>query len=182
LTTPLVITVFGSSRPRPGEEEYERALEVGAALAHEGFRVCTGGYGGIMEAAARGAKGAGGSTIGVTTRAFPGKKANRWVDEVIVADSLITRLEKLMTLGAAYVVLKGGTGTLLELAAVWEFMNKELMREKPILLVGPFWAGVVATLRDELAWEGGNDPTRSVTLTDAPADSGRILREKLSLF
>ena len=61
-----IVTVFGSSRPGEGDEEYLLAYEVGKNLALNGFTVCNGGYAGIMEASARGAKEAGGKTIGVT--------------------------------------------------------------------------------------------------------------------
>jgi len=82
-----------------------------------------------MEASARGAKEAGGKTIGVTFN-IKGRAANSWIDEQIHVPALIDRMMKLVELGDAYVVLKGGTGTLLELAAVWEFINKGLLAEK----------------------------------------------------
>jgi len=139
LTQPnKVVTVFGSSRPAPNDPEYRQAYELGAALAHAGFAVCNGGFGGTMEASARGAREAGGHTIGVITTAFGKRSANRWIEEVIEQESLLARMMKLIELGDAYVVLKGGTGTLLELSAVWELMNKGLMSEKPICILGGF--------------------------------------------
>jgi uncharacterized protein (TIGR00730 family) len=174
-----IISIFGSSHPVPGDVEYSTALEVGRELARAGFVVCSGGYTGIMEACSRGAKEAGGKTIGVISDAFPGKPANQWVDDVIILDSLINRLMKLMTLGEAYVVLKGGTGTLLELAAVWEFMNKRLMREKPIILAGTFWSGVIETLSTELEWEGLGDAARYFRVAESPKECSGILRELL---
>jgi uncharacterized protein (TIGR00730 family) len=147
-----IITVFGSSRPREGEAEYAIAYDVGKELGQAGFSICNGGYGGIMEASAKGAKAAGGSTIGVTAAIFQ-RSANKWIDREIHTATLIDRLMKLVELGDGYVVLKGGTGTLLELAAVWEFVNKGIMKEKPIMIVGDFWNVVVETLRSELLWE-----------------------------
>jgi hypothetical protein len=179
--------VFGSSRPVPDDPEYRLAHDVGRELAAAGFVVCNGGYGGMMEASARGAKEApsspvepGRRTIGVIASAFAGRSANRWIDRVIVVDSMVDRLLKLISLGDAYVVLKGGTGTLLEFAAVWEFMNKRVMQEKPIVIVGPFWDGVVKTLRDELAWEGLTECTKYVTVTATPAECARVLRSRFS--
>lgn len=176
-----VISLFGSSRPQPGDQEYALAKETGFLLARAGFAVCNGGYGGIMEASARGAREAGGKTLGIICSAFPGRKANEWIDEVIIEESLISRLMKLMTLGDAYVILKGGTGTLLELAAVWEFMNKQLMQEKPIVLVGDFWAGVVGTLKEEMEWEGLEDATRYVTIVPSAASCVNVLQQKLEV-
>jgi uncharacterized protein (TIGR00730 family) len=174
-----VVSLFGSSRPQPGDPEYALAKATGFLLARAGFVVCNGGYGGIMEASARGAKEAGGKTLGIICSAFPGREANGWIDEVIIEESLINRLMKLMTLGDAYVILKGGTGTLLELAAVWEFMNKRLMQEKPIVLVGDFWAGVVGTLKEEMEWEGLEDATRYVTIVPSAESCVTVVQQKL---
>lgn len=174
-----IVSIFGSSRPVQGDPEYAVAMETGEKLALAGFTLCNGGYGGIMEASARGAKQAGGKTIGVICAAFPGRKANAWVDDVIVEESLINRLMKLMALGDAYVILKGGTGTLLELAAVWEFTNKGLMLEKPIVLVGDFWTGVVETLKEEMEWEGPADATRYVSIVPSAAACAAALGERL---
>lgn len=175
-----IVTVFGSSRPEPTDPEYLLALELGKALARTGFTVCNGGFGGTMEASARGAREAGGHTIGVITTAFGKRSANRWIEEVIEQESLIDRMMKLIDLGDAYVVLKGGTGTLLELSAVWELMNKGLMREKPICVLGGFWNGVVGTLKEELAWEGRGDCTRYVVSAATPEECVQMLVERLA--
>jgi uncharacterized protein (TIGR00725 family) len=159
-----VITVFGSSRPRPGDAEYDIALSLGAALAHAGFAVCNGGYGGIMEASARGAKESGGETVGVICSAFAGKHANPWIDTVIREESLMTRLMKLVEIAHGYVILKGGTGTLLELATIWELMNKGIMAEKPIVV-----------LKEELAWEGAEDCTKFVVVVQSAEECIQVL-------
>lgn len=174
------VTVFGSSRPKEGEEEYEVAYELGAALARAGFVVCNGGFGGSMEASARGAKEAGGKTIGVTFTALGPRRANAWIDQVIQEETLIHRTMKLVELGDAYIILKGGTGTLLELAVVWEFINKGLMHEKPIVILGSFWQGVVTTLNDELAWEGLEKCTRYVRSAPSAEEAVRLLNHRLS--
>ncbi len=76
----LVVTVFGSSRPREGAADYEEARVLGRALAKHGFCVCSGGYGGVMEAVSRGAKEASGKTYGVTAEFFKTAKLNAWID------------------------------------------------------------------------------------------------------
>jgi len=173
-----VITVFGSSRPIEGDEEYQLAYEVGKQLSLAGFTVCNGGFGGIMEASARGAKEAGGMTIGVTFN-IKSRAANSWIDENIHVPALIDRMMKLVELGDAYVVMKGGTGTLLELAAVWEFINKGLLAEKPIVIIGDFWSGVVATLREELLWEGVGDCTKFIHCVSSPIECASFLKRQL---
>lgn len=173
----FVVTVFGSSKPREGDAEYETAQEVGRRLAEAGFTVCNGGYGGIMEASARGAKEAGGVTIGVVARIFS-TVSNPFIDRKIVENSLVDRLMKLIELGDAYVVLKGGTGTLVELALVWELMNKRLAAEKPIVVVGSFWSPVIKTLNEDLAYEGSGFATKHVTVVSTPKKCVEVLKKR----
>ena len=79
----FVVTVFGSSRPREGEPDYEEARVLGRALARHGFTICSGGYGGVMEGVSRGAKEAGGRTYGVTAEFFKAAKLNAWKNSAV---------------------------------------------------------------------------------------------------
>lgn len=137
-----MIAVFGSSHPLPGEPDYEEARLVGSELASRGFSVCTGGYGGVMEAALRGARESGGRTVAVTA-AFFRKESNAWADEGCVVETWQERLFELIRLGDGYIVCKGGTGTMAELAVVWEMLNKQVMRAKPLAVLGDFWAPII---------------------------------------
>ena len=141
----VIVTIFGSSRPAQGSAAYQTAQELGAALAHAGFAAATGGYGGTMEAVSRGAREAGGNVIGITAEVFR-SPANAWVEEEIRVPTWQDRLFKLVELGAGYVVLPGGTGTLVELAVAWEWINKGLLRLKPLIVLGEFWLPVVKTI------------------------------------
>jgi uncharacterized protein (TIGR00730 family) len=168
-----VITVFGSSRARPGDGEYADAQRLGELLGERGWTLCNGGHEGTMEAAARGAKERGGRTIGVTISMYQPPNRNAWLDQEIVAESLFARLEQLVTLGEAYVVLRGGIGTLLELALVWNLVQSPEYAQKPILLVGPSWEQVAATLRAALPMR--REESRSLTLVPNVADAVRRL-------
>ncbi len=138
------ITIFGTGRAKAGEPAYVLAHEVGGVLAEAGFTIANGGYGGTMLAAAEGAAKAGGQVIGVTCSAFKSSRSNEFVTDEIVTASLDERLDTLIKLGQAYVVLPGGTGTLLELAKVWELKNKGFLAgDKPVILVGEFWKPLV---------------------------------------
>jgi len=139
------VTVFGSSRPAPGSEAYETARRLGAALARAGFAVSSGGYGGVMEGVSRGAREAGGKTIGVTAAVFR-SAANAWVEEEIRVATWQERLLKLVELGDGYVVLPGGTGTLVELAVVWEWINKGFLAARPVVVLGEFWRPVIEVI------------------------------------
>jgi uncharacterized protein (TIGR00730 family) len=116
------------------------AESLGRELAENGFSIVNGGYGGTMLAAGKGASEAGGHVIGVTCTAFNRGKANAYVKEELSTACLAERLAKLIELGDAYLVLPGGTGTLLEVADVWEHKNKGFANaDKPIILIGAFW-------------------------------------------
>lgn len=142
-----VISVFGSSRPREGDAEYAGAQSLGAELARKGFVVCNGGYGGVMEAVSRGAKEAGGKTLGVTAEFFQ-LRANAWIDEEVRVKSWQDRLFELIKRGHGYVTCPGGTGTLVELAVVWEMLNKSVMKQRPTVVVGEFWRPVIERVRE----------------------------------
>lgn len=138
------ITIFGTGRTKPGDAAHTLAYKTGKLLAQAGFTIANGGYGGTMLAAAKGAAEAGGKIIGVTCSAFKGSEANEYISREIVTDSLDERLDTLINLGQGYVVLPGGTGTLLELAKVWELKNKGFLQaQKPIILVGGYWKPLV---------------------------------------
>ena len=142
-----IVTIFGTGKTKPGDSAYQLAYETGRLLAEAGFTIANGGYGGTMEASAKGAAQAGGQTIGVTCSAFTAK-ANKYISRAVTTDSLPQRLDTLIESGAAYVVLPGGTGTLLELAKVWELENKGFLKEnRPIILVGEFWKPLVDLIR-----------------------------------
>lgn len=145
-----VITIFGSSQPADGSAAYATALELGKAVADAGWTVCNGGYGGTMEAAARGAVDAGGHTIGVTLSKVGRGKPNAYIRQEVPTFDLLQRLNTLVRLGRAYVVLPGGTGTGLELMLVWELLNKGLLKRRgPLILLGEHWSALVECVQRE---------------------------------
>lgn len=177
-----MVTVFGSSRPREGDADYEEARILGRALAKHGFSVCSGGYAGVMEAVSRGAKEAGGKTVGVTADFFKSAKLNAWVDEEVRMKTWEDRLFELIRRADAFVACKGGTGTLVELAVVWEMLNKRVMPGKPFAVLGNFWEPVVDRVRQvELGhpapWGEANGPL--VYVAETPGDVANHLTTKL---
>jgi len=147
-----IITVFGSSLPVEGDEQFIFAEELGKELAKNNFNVCTGGFGGIMNAVSKGAVLNGCKAIGVTVDLW-NAKPSKYLTEEIKCKTLFERIEKLISLGDGYVVLQGGTGTLLELAVVWEFMNKNMLKEKPIVIHSPMWEEIVSVMEKQIIFE-----------------------------
>ncbi|MHB8541040.1 MAG: LOG family protein [Candidatus Acidiferrales bacterium] len=177
-----VITVFGSSRPREGDSHYALAQNLGAALAARGFTVCSGGYGGVMEAVSRGAKESGGRTRAVTAEFFRAR-ANRWVDEEVRVATWQERLFELVRVGSGYVACPGGTGTLVELAVVWEMINKRVMRDKPFVALGNFWQPIIDRVREvevghASTW--GESTERLIHFAQEPSHAADYLASKLS--
>lgn len=142
------VVVFGASKCKPGEKAYRVATELGAAVARRGWTLVNGGYGGAMLASAQGAAGAEGHVIGVTCSFFRGKP-NPHLAEQVVCDDMHARLKSLIELGDAYIVMPGSTGTLAELALVWELVNKGLIPARPILCWGDFWRPVIEIFANE---------------------------------
>ena len=147
------VTIFGSSLPTQGTPAYAQAFRLGRLLAEAGFAVCNGGYAGLMEASARGAREAAGHTVGVTCAIWP-FPANAWIAEEVRTRSFSERIMTLIERGDAYLALPGGTGTLAELALSWEMMNKASLSKtvggrKPLLAISPYWQPLIDCLNQE---------------------------------
>ena len=147
-----IITIFGSSRPTEDSKEYQEAESLGEKLSAAGFSLCTGGYRGTMEAVSKGASQSDANIIGVTSAIFS-PTPNQYVNMQVHTMTPYERLQKLVELGDGYIILKGGTGTLVEFALVWELMNKNIIAQKPIIVATDFWKPVVELLDKELAFE-----------------------------
>ena len=146
------ITVFGSSLPVEGEEQFIFAETLGRELAKNNFNVCSGGFGGIMNAVSKGTASAGGKAIGVTVdlwNAIP----SPFLTEEIKCETLFERIEKLILTGDGFVILQGGTGTMLELATVWELINKGMLNSKPIVTHSQMWKGIVEVMEKQIVTE-----------------------------
>lgn len=168
-----IVTIFGTGRAKPGDEIFTLAYETGRLLAQAGFTIANGGYGGTMLATSKGAAEAGGEVIGVTCSAFKSSKPNEFVTREVLTQSLDERLKKLVELGQAYIVLQGGTGTLLELATVWELKNKGFLdADRPIILVGRFWKPLV-----DLIATDDPDSNRYVEMVNDPKGIVQVIRK-----
>ncbi len=176
---PREVAVFGSSQTPEGTLEWEEAETVGATLARAGFGVITGGYGGTMEAVCRGARSAGGHTLGVTAPAlFPGRSgANPHVTEVIEALTISQRIGVMLERASGVIALAGSIGTAAELLVAWNHNHigrRNGGRSIPTVAVGSVWAEITRTLVDEAGAHPGD------IHLEATADSALVwLIEKL---
>ncbi len=145
------VAVFGSSQTGIDSEDWADAVKVGARLAAAGVAVITGGYGGTMEAASLGAATAGGKVIGVTAPTlFPGRSGeNSYVDELIEAPTLSSRIDFMMQRADATITLAGSLGTATELLTAWNmnFIARRVGgRPFPSVAVGAQWQKVADAL------------------------------------
>lgn len=138
-TSTRCIAVFGSAIVAEDSEEYAIAQELGRVLGGQGWRIISGGYDGVMAAASQGAKSVGAHTTGVVSSVFAGRTPNAWLDETITVDSYLERLLTLIRAADAYIALPGGTGTLAEVALVWELQRKGDIPKRPVILYSEFW-------------------------------------------
>ena len=169
-----IITIFGSGEINSKDPLYGETEQIGKLLAENGFMVCCGGYGGTMEAVCKGAKSVNGKTIGITID-YPGNVPNDYVDENVVMPNWVERLMELIAIGDSYVVLKGGSGTLVEISAVIEMMNKKIMKQKLLIFYGDFWKSVIETLKNESEKLNGL-LNENVKFVNRPEDIANLLK------
>src|SRR5438067_9902420 len=134
------VTVFGSARIKPGDPHYELARKMGAAIARLGFTVITGGGPGIMEAANRGGKEAGGRSVGCTIELASEQPTNIYLDRCVRMHYFFARKTLLVKYSYAFVVMPGGAGTLDELFEALTLIQTGKIKNFPIVIMGTdYW-------------------------------------------
>jgi uncharacterized protein (TIGR00730 family) len=134
------VVVFGSSRTLAGNPNYDLAQKLGGALARRGVEVRCGGYAGVMEGVAEGAKAALGRVVGCTLDWFEDSRTpNEHLDEVISSPDLSTRVEILLEGTSAAIALPGGIGTLNEVFWLWTLLLHGKGAERTLVLLGEPW-------------------------------------------
>jgi uncharacterized protein (TIGR00730 family) len=153
------VTVFGSARFGESHRYYQLAREIGTALARAGFAVMTGGGSGVMEAANRGAREAGGLSLGCNITLPREQRPNSYLDRFIQFDHFFARKVMLVKYSTAFVVMPGGFGTLDEAFEIATLMQTGKLERFPLIAVGgEFWDGLVAFVRDTMLAQGTVSP------------------------
>jgi uncharacterized protein (TIGR00730 family) len=172
------VTVFGSARLGPTHRYYGLAREIGAALARAGFAIMTGGGPGIMEAANRGAKEAGGLSLGCNITLPREQKPNAWLDRFIQFDHFFVRKVMLVKYSCAFVVLPGGFGTLDEVFEIATLLQSGKLERFPLIGVGSeFWNRFAGFMREGLLAERtiGPEDLTLIQCADTAEDVVRIV-------
>jgi uncharacterized protein (TIGR00730 family) len=174
------VTVFGSARFTEEHPYYQVAREIGAELARAGFAVLTGGGGGIMEAANRGAKEAGGLSLGCNIQLPREQKPNRYLDKFILFQHFFARKVMLVKYSSAFVVMPGGFGTLDEAFEIATLMQTNKIEHFPLIAVGgTFWEKFVAFVSDTMLDEGtiSIEDVHFIHRVDTAQDVIRVIRD-----
>jgi uncharacterized protein (TIGR00730 family) len=171
------VTCFGSARTAPDDVLYGRGMELGAALARRGVAVITGGGPGMMEAANRGCREAGGLSVGCNIE-LPNEQAfNEWVEVGVEFRHFFVRKIMFVKYAQGFVIFPGGYGTLDELFEALTLSQTGKIEHFPIVLFGrAYWSGLLAWLRDHTLEQGMLSPgdIERVRITDDPEEAADL--------
>ena len=173
------ITVFGSARFQPDHPYYALTREVGARIAQARFTVMTGGGPGLMEAANRGAKDAGGVSVGCNIVLPQEQKPNRYLDKFVEFRYFFVRKMMLVKYSYGFVAAPGGFGTLDELFEVATLIQTGKIKNFPVVLLGvEYWSPLVAFLRQSVLSHAAiaTRDLEALLLTDSPAEAVAHIR------
>jgi uncharacterized protein (TIGR00730 family) len=145
-----IVTIFGGAKCVESDVEYAQARRVGQLLAQSGFTICTGGYLGVMEAASRGAREAGGRVLGIVMNQFKAEP-NRFLTDKVATPHFYERLQRLITRSVGFIAIRGGMGTVTELSLVWNKIQTRVIEPRPLVLLGDCWPPVVEQWQRSLA-------------------------------
>jgi len=153
------VTIFGSARFGETHPHYDVARELGRRVSRMGFTVMTGGGPGLMEGANRGAREAGGFSVGCNIELPLEQAPNRYLDRFVTCHYFFVRKVLLFKYSYAFVCLPGGLGTLDELCEALTLIQTGKVKNFPVVLVGTaYWAPFISLLR-EMITHGAISPT-----------------------
>ncbi|WP_281171358.1 TIGR00730 family Rossman fold protein [Desulfatirhabdium butyrativorans] len=145
------VSIFGSARVKPEEEAYKQAEALGARFAKQKIAVITGGGGGIMEAANKGAAEAGGVSVGMNIHLPFEQKPNPYANVQIEFKYFFIRKVMFVKYAMAYIVMPGGLGTLDELFEAVTLIQTHRIKPFPVILMGSdYWSGLIQWIKKHL--------------------------------
>ena len=178
------VTIFGSARTGPEHPAYQLVRSVAAALGQAGYAIITGGGPGLMEAANRGARDAGATSIGCNIELPHEQGANPYVDISLNFHHFFARKVMFVRYAQAFVVAPGGFGTLDELFEVLTLIQTGTVQNFPAVLIGDGeWEGMLSWLRDRALPDGriDSDDLTGLHISTDPDEIVRIVEQSRRL-
>ncbi len=174
------VTIFGSARVKSTHPYYKMADEIAYQLVQHGYGVVTGGGPGIMEAGNRGARRAGGKSVGLNIYLPHEQKGNPYIDpdKLITFDYFFVRKVMFVKYSQGFIVMPGGFGTIDELSEALTLIQTKKIGRFPIVLVGKkFWGGMIDWIKKVLVSEAmiSEDDLDLFNIVDTPEDAVKVI-------
>jgi uncharacterized protein (TIGR00730 family) len=178
------VSIFGSSRLKPGSKYYKLGEEIAFRLAKAGYAIITGSGPGLMEAANKGARRAKGKSIGLNIQIPLEQKPNEYVDTLLDFRYFFVRKVMFVKYAKAFVILPGGYGTLDEFTEAVNLIQTARIDTFPVILVGKsYWKGMVDWL-EETVVKSGCVYKKELKIFSVVDEPGEVVKEikKFYLF
>jgi len=178
------VSIFGSTRVKPGDEVYQKAERIGQLLAENGFSVITGGGPGVMEAANKGAAATGGKSIGLNIELPFEQKPNPYANITLSFRYFFVRKVMFVKYAMAYIILPGGFGTMDELLESVTLIQTHKIKPFPVILVGSnYWKGLLEWIREVVLKEGKISPSdlEILQMIDEPEEIVKAIKKMVIL-
>ena len=178
------VSIFGSARVGPQDPTYRAAETLGAMFARNGFAVITGGGGGVMEGANKGAAEAGGTSVGLNIHLPHEQIPNKYANICVEFKYFFVRKAMFLKYASAYIALPGGFGTLDEVFESITLIQTQRIRPLPMILVGAdYWNGLLDWVRQNLEKRGLISPhdLDIIQVIDDPADVVQAVKGALKI-
>lgn len=173
------VSVFGSARTRPDHPDYQAAVIIGRRCVEEGFAVITGGGPGIMEAANRGARDAGGVSVGLNIELPHEQKPNPFANKQLGFRHFFVRKVMFLKYAVASIICPGGVGTLDEFFEAMTLIQTRKIKSFPVFLVNSgYWGGLIEWMKRNLVLGGmvDHEDMALFHLIDDPEEAIRELK------
>ncbi|MEJ2024187.1 MAG: TIGR00730 family Rossman fold protein [Deltaproteobacteria bacterium] len=176
------VTIFGSARVKPNDDDYLKTVQIARLLVENGFNVISGGGPGIMEAANKGAAEAGGKSVGLHIHLPNEQEANPYANVRLDFKYFFIRKVMFVKYAVAYIIMPGGYGTMDELFEALTLIQTKRIKSFPVILFdSKFWKGLVDWARKTLLAQGtiSERDLDLLLMVDSPEEAVEIIRQRV---
>lgn len=179
------VSIFGSARTKPDNKYYLLAEKIAYKLTHEGYGIITGGGPGIMEAANKGAKAAGGKSVGLNIELPFEQYSNPYIDrdKLIFFDYFFVRKVMFIKYAQGFIILPGGFGTLDEMFEALTLIQTSKIGRFPVILVGSeYWSGLISWIKSTLLESENNINVEDLNLFTVVDNEDEACNEIINFY